>query len=269
MKHVVTCILILLAFQSQSQDLFHPKQRIQYGKNLMERYRYNAAITEFQAISTTDNNRDTAVALWYDCLIFLGRTQPAGLLLDSVFGSLTIKKKYHHSLFYSDSLPNLHSFSSKTHPTQSTIRFYQTLQSLSKHRQWDEPPVIQWEMVSEPWQTALERWYSERLRFEPKKPWTAGLLSLVPGGGQFYVGNKADAFMALTTVGIFAFQTYRGHQLRGWKHGYTITFGVLTAGFYLGNIYGGQAAAKRYNAFHLEEFDARLKSISSRFSAVD
>lgn len=269
MKPLLLIGLLILPSFTWAQNLYTPHSRILYGRHLMSQFQYERAMDEFQAIPSNTLSKDTAIALWYDCLMSLGRTKPAGALLDSTYGPLSSKKKFHHAYFYQKQPTLFSTITSASQPDSLTLLFYHSLYSLLGHREWEKHLEIEFNTLPEPWNKALYRWHQDRSRFEPKNQVLAGILSIIPGGGQLYVGNKADALMAFSTIGIFAFQTYRGYHQRGWKNGYTITFGALTAGFYLGNIYGGQAAAKRYNELELGTFDSRLRSISARFSTTN
>lgn len=75
----------------------------------------------------------------------------------------------------------------------------------------------------------------------------AGLSALVPGAGKVYAGAWKDGLVSALFVGANAFTTYRGFQNNGIRSPYVWIFGSLTAGFYVGNIYGAHKQAKKYN----------------------
>ncbi len=87
-----------------------------------------------------------------------------------------------------------------------------------------------------------------------KSPVAAGILSaLVPGAGQAYVGRWADAALAIGTTGTFAGATAYSHF--GLENlPLTIISGVLTAGFYSGNIANAVVDARRHNAALYDDF---------------
>ncbi len=87
--------------------------------------------------------------------------------------------------------------------------------------------------------------------FKFKKPLlAAGLSAIIPGTGKLYSGYNKDAFIAFSMVAVNAWQAYRGFRKEGAKSTYGWIFASLSAGFYIGNIYGGYTAAKRRNAFY-------------------
>lgn len=79
-------------------------------------------------------------------------------------------------------------------------------------------------------------------------PFLAASLSVVmPGSGKFYAKRWKDGIMSFLFVGLTAFQSYRGFDKNGSESVYGWIMGGLSAGFYLGNIYGSYKAAKDYN----------------------
>jgi len=88
------------------------------------------------------------------------------------------------------------------------------------------------------------------------------LSTIVPGLGKFYAGRKADGIFAFITIGSSAWQSIRGfhedgnRSVKGW------IFGVLAAGFHIGNIYGATVSVEvnnnkiRRNYFN--EWEAKL-----------
>lgn len=78
-----------------------------------------------------------------------------------------------------------------------------------------------------------------------KSPTVAGILSIIPGVGKFYTKNYTDGITSFLLTGLFTFLAYDNlrsvHRFRGYF------FSVVSAGFYLGNIYGSVVSAYRYN----------------------
>lgn len=103
--------------------------------------------------------------------------------------------------------------------------------------------------------------------FKTKKPWLASAMStLIPGSGKAYVGYWGDAIMSLTFVASNAWISYRGFDRRGVKSVTGWVFGSLTAGFYIGNIWGSGKAARTYNQIAYENLYHEAKiNIADRF----
>jgi hypothetical protein len=98
-----------------------------------------------------------------------------------------------------------------------------------------------------------------------KKPALAAVMSaIIPGSGKWYAGEKKDAVIGFVTIGVMAYQAWRGFNDKGTKSAYGWISAGLGAGFYLGNIYGAARSTKRYN-------DRKWKSIhtdvENRFGA--
>ncbi len=108
--------------------------------------------------------------------------------------------------------------------------------------------------ISEPFKTSatfagINQVQSDALKLPRKSPWLAGLLSTaVPGAGKWYANEKKDAVVGFITIGMMAYQAYRGFKKDGQKSVYGWISAGLGAGFYLGNIYGSVKSAKRFNS---------------------
>lgn len=88
----------------------------------------------------------------------------------------------------------------------------------------------------------------QALNLRMKKPALAAIMSaIVPGSGKWYAGEKKDAAIGFVTIGVMAYQAWRGFNDKGTKSAYGWISAGLGAGFYLGNIYGAARSAKRYN----------------------
>lgn len=78
-----------------------------------------------------------------------------------------------------------------------------------------------------------------------KQPMLAGTLSIIPGLGYAYTGHRQTAFSALLINGLLSYATYSSFKVRNFGMG-ALT-GVFNLSFYLGNIYGANRSAKRFN----------------------
>lgn len=89
-----------------------------------------------------------------------------------------------------------------------------------------------------------------------KNPLTAGLLSIVPGGGQFYLKRYRDGLTALlinTGLAWAAWESFDNDQnaLGG-------IIGFIGLGFYTGNIYSAVAGAHKFNRDQSQAFGQHL-----------
>jgi putative component of membrane protein insertase Oxa1/YidC/SpoIIIJ protein YidD len=83
------------------------------------------------------------------------------------------------------------------------------------------------------------------IRFKNKSASLAGILSIIPGAGYAYTGNKQTAISALIVNGLLAYATYT--NLKNKNYGMGILTSVFNLSFYIGNIYGATKSANRFN----------------------
>jgi hypothetical protein len=86
---------------------------------------------------------------------------------------------------------------------------------------------------------------------------TAGILSLIPGGGYLYCGRVQDALIAFFFTGAFIYGAVEsfGHDL------YALggMMSLVGIGFYSGSMYGGVTSAHKFNQAKKSEFVRELK----------
>jgi tetratricopeptide (TPR) repeat protein len=101
---------------------------------------------------------------------------------------------------------------------------------------------------SNPFYNQLRKMAKAHDEIKYKNPYVAGGMSaIVPGMGKIYSGDWQDGLIALLFVGSNAWQAYRGFSKDGIKSNYGWVFGSITAGFWLGNIYGSYKSARKFN----------------------
>lgn len=85
-----------------------------------------------------------------------------------------------------------------------------------------------------------------------KHPTTAGLLSIIPGGGQLYCGRYQDALTAFVINAGLIWAAWEAFDDEHYALGSVI--GFVEFGFYAGNIYGAVSSAHKYNRDRAGEF---------------
>ncbi|MDA3896566.1 MAG: hypothetical protein PF482_10505 [Desulfobacteraceae bacterium] len=90
-----------------------------------------------------------------------------------------------------------------------------------------------------------------------KNPLTAGILSIIPGGGYLYCGRYRDAFTAFLVNSALIYGAYECFNEDLYALGGMIS--ALELGFYAGNIYGGVSSAHKFNLRQQNEFVQNLK----------
>jgi len=90
-----------------------------------------------------------------------------------------------------------------------------------------------------------------------KNPITAGIFSIIPGGGYLYCGRYRDALTAFLINCALIYGAYESFDEALYAIGGMIA--VVEVGFYAGNIYGGVSSAHKFNQRKKNEFGERLK----------
>jgi TM2 domain-containing membrane protein YozV len=80
---------------------------------------------------------------------------------------------------------------------------------------------------------------------DTKDPLIAALLSVVPGGGHFYLGQWGTGFTSLTWNALFIFAAVSAWITGDWGVAVVLTFAEL--GWYSGSMFGAVAGAFRHN----------------------
>jgi len=86
---------------------------------------------------------------------------------------------------------------------------------------------------------------NKALNQKKKRPTLAALISVVPGLGYAYTGNKQTALSAFLLNGLLAYGTYT--TIKSGNYGLAAITGIFGLSFYIGNIYGSAQSAKRWN----------------------
>jgi putative component of membrane protein insertase Oxa1/YidC/SpoIIIJ protein YidD len=94
-------------------------------------------------------------------------------------------------------------------------------------------------------------------RLPTRNPGLAGVLGVVPGLGYLYTGHRQTALAALLINGLFGWATVSTFQRQNYGLGALV--GVVSLGFYAGNIQGSVRSARRFNQRHREEVAGRVR----------
>lgn len=98
---------------------------------------------------------------------------------------------------------------------------------------------------------------AEEAHLPRKDPALSGFLSIVPGGGFAYCGEYRNALISFLVNGLLIFATAESFSDDNVALGSLL--GVVTFGFYAGNIYGGVNSAQKYNRHVENKFINRLR----------
>ncbi len=159
------------------------------------------------------------------------------------------------SLIRSGQFDQAAQYMSEASRIQPNVKAYYQGWSLLMQRKTAASVAAIYEMPVDSTFGPLRKSQEQALALRFKKPGLAAAMSaIIPGSGKWYAGEKKDAVIGFVTIGVMAYQAWRGFNDKGTKSAYGWISAGLGAGFYLGNIYGAARSAKRYN-------DRKWKSI--------
>jgi tetratricopeptide (TPR) repeat protein len=96
--------------------------------------------------------------------------------------------------------------------------------------------------------SALDRLAFEAIRLPYKsKALAGGMSAVLPGAGKVYAGRVTDGLASLLLVGLTGWQAYDGFHRDGTRSVKGWIYGSLSAGFYLGDIWGSMVAVRQHN----------------------
>lgn len=93
-----------------------------------------------------------------------------------------------------------------------------------------------------------------------KKPYIAGILGLIPGGGYFYAGQNTTGLTSLVLTSLLGYASYTSFKTD--NHGVGILAGIFTLTFYSGSITGGINSIKRQNLNREKNLKSKLLYIT-------
>lgn len=76
---------------------------------------------------------------------------------------------------------------------------------------------------------------------------SSAMSAIIPGSGKMYCGYWGDGIISFLFTASSAFFAYRAFDKYGTQNAYTWILSGLAVSYYVGNIYGGNRAAVRYN----------------------
>lgn len=246
-------LFIILISNSKAQDespLFDPENRLLFGNYLFDSGDYLRAIEEFKSYLTFIPN-DTVkfkTGLAYSNLGY--RFQANDYFKDIFFGSLSNEAmfEYKKSFFiekeyqlFLDEIEDKDFFPYQYENNLFKLKSYSYL-LLNEFNTADYDLTSPFEQSGK---EDFNLFYEKLKNPEYKDPLTAGLLSVFPGGGEFYNGNYGDAasyFLTTIASGYSAYvQFNKGSNVWGGL------LSALTGFFYASNIYGAVQSADFIN----------------------
>lgn len=240
----------------QGQDLYDFAHSKSFANYLMQSRQFDLAAQEFDRLVFMKPENDTfrtgllrALRLGGHGDVGLSRwNEWQGQALPQ---SRFLQSEYAKTLIWQGEYPGLHSFFDKPNLLDTVTSARLRLYALMLQQSWPDAQhqLDQWPTtVKLPQRAALQQLTLRGNKLVFKKPAVATLLSVaVPGLGKAYAGQWKDGLISLVFVGLNTWQAYRRFDQEGLDTFWGWVHGGLGLGFYIGNVYGSNKAARRYN----------------------
>jgi hypothetical protein len=244
---LVLIILISRGLAGFSQDLFSTENSLLYALHLQQSKQHEAAAQEYMRLYLSKPSTQNV----FEPLLYNLRKSKQSTIAIDLYNKATVENKNNEKVYLEylkSSIAENRNFIVDT----GLCTPYQAAEiEIIQHYQKANYAKVKTILYNKPLlknYDALQSITNNALATKYKKPFVAGLLStLVPGLGKVYTRNYKDALISFIFTGLNSYQTYRYYQKKQLKSVGFWIFGSLTAGFYIGNIYGSARAAKTYN----------------------
>lgn len=131
-----------------------------------------------------------------------------------------------------------------------TLRQVQALKSFILQSNWDcsQDLILQNKIIPVSEKVAAMTLIAKGYKIKKRSPFVGGLLStFIPGLGKIYANEVKDGILSFVFSAVSAVSLWRVSTYNGLNSPWTYTLGGISAGFYLGNIYGSVQSVKKYN----------------------
>ena len=255
-------ILLLLAFacchhitQAQSapavQNIFDLEHSTSFAKHLLVCRQYDLAASEYERIVFMQPDSDSLKYALLRSYRLAGKPNFAFQRYQQLYSSTPspsfINKEAAKSLLSTNELPLLKQYVESTSFPLPEDRSHFLFGYHFLSNQWT---VCQQLTQQSPSLFAPEyhNLIQEALHTKKQSPYlAAGLSAVIPGMGKVYCGRWKDGLFSTIIIGSMGWRTYRFFDKKGKSSALGWIFGGVTAGFYIGNIWGSAQAAKAYN----------------------
>lgn len=239
-------LLICQILVCKAQDIFDKKSSLEYCNFLIREDKYENVGLEYERIKFLHWQTDTllynlSLLHWHHKNNFQKLQFENQLLID-----------YPNSMFSKW----LNFNKNKIKPLEDiqkldTLTQYMYLKSLIFNSNWEvaENLIIGNTVLTSLQKSKAIKVIQNGLKIKQKSPVLGAVLSVfVPGSGKIYANEFKDGAFSLLFVASSAFGLWRIVENNGWNSPWAYLFGGVSAGFYIGNIYGSFHSVKKYNS---------------------
>lgn len=255
LKILFPIFILFFMVQAKGQDIHDLNHSKQFADYLFKTRQYSLAAEEYERIVFMDS---VNVQNKYLLILSYRKAKEYNQALnrftfffkDIRTMPVNFAEEYAKLLLLTKQADSAFNFLSMNHSLNTEFKQNYQLAALLLQKKWDDSfkYARSYPLTNEKMNSRLHLLAFETKRIKYKKPVTAALLSaIVPGSGKFYTKNWKDGIIAMSFVGVNAWQAYRGFKKYGKNSTYAWIFAGLSASFYIGNIYGSAKSANKYN----------------------
>ncbi|MES2655347.1 MAG: hypothetical protein V4620_07150 [Bacteroidota bacterium] len=267
MKFVIFSLLVFSWGFSKAQNIFDYEHNIAYAKYLFEHKDYKQVLGILNTFDSNTNNKNE-IAIWkVRCYLNLKQYAETDYILQSIQADAKHKPEYDFLLLKNSLLSNnINKYNSYAFDSTNAL-----IAELLCYREFytkgiDSAIVYTQKNIHDTllMQYMVSTFKKARLTYHYKKPWMAATLSVLPGLGQIYTRQYADAYLGLIPFYLHGAIAYMAFSQAGIQSVFGWLNTAMASGFYIGNIYGAAQSAKRINQINfIKTNDEIKKRISS------
>lgn len=266
--HIILFLFLGLNFSIEAQDLFSSSNAYKFADYLYAQLDYELAELEYQRLFFAQPDDSLAASRYFFCNYQLGNYSKNQTVYQKYYHALPAHSTYVEDVYLRSlvliNAPELRVELADIQPLHSD---YYLLTSHILNSDWEKAHQL--------YASSKDQWCAkygsilvlqENLHY--KKPGLAAAMStLIPGAGKAYSGYWQDALFSFLFVSMSAWQAYRGFDKKGVESAYGWIYGGLSAGFYIGDIFGSYKAANKrnYTINHELHHQAKHSFISTSF----
>jgi len=270
-KVIFLSVLLQASILGFSQNIYDGSNSLKYAKYLFENKDYNLATEEFERalffFPDSLSVRNQFLESCFKSYNFEKGKNAIELYCNNDISVLPtgLKVSYLEFLLASGNYKKVENILNSKIEIDEVSRVTTELSLLMLQKDWESANLVTYRGKSE---SLPQKYFElkslsvEACKIKYKKPLLAMSMSVVvPGMGKLYSGNSKDALIAFSLVAMNGWQAYRGFKKEGIKSTYGWAFASLSAGFYIGNIYGSYKAAVRRNLNYDNDIKHKAKHI--------
>lgn len=256
LSKILIVVLFFFISNTYAQDIFSLKNSKKYANYLYKANNFTLAAEEYERILFLDSFNKSDIKLKLIRSYRFSENYNTGIArIESMYfslDSLSNEMAYEYSklLILNNNLPKAKFFLvSNTSLIKEKKLFFDLTTAMyendyaSANEMLKEAGDIDYAPIKQ-YNTILQ----DALSLKYKSPGLSLAMSAIaPGLGKVYCGYWKDGLVSLFMTGMSVYQAYRGFDQNGNKSAYAWIYTGMSAGFYIGNLYGSYKAANKYN----------------------